>query len=106
MGGALRLIRRGGPKAAVGTIVVLAGFATAALVGVAIAKTFTLQVAKNASVTNQAGTTKAENIVVTAGGRAVYLLTGDRARHPKCTKANGCFSFWPPVTVSSTKKLS
>jgi predicted lipoprotein with Yx(FWY)xxD motif len=106
MNGLPRRIRRGGAKAAVGTLVGFAGFATAALVGVAIAKTFTLQVAKNASVTNQSATTKTENIVVTRSGRAVYVLTGDSTRHPKCTKANGCFSFWPPVTVSSTKKLS
>jgi len=82
------------------------GFATAALVGVAIARTFTLQVAKNAKVTNQTGVTTRENIVVNSGGRAVYDLTGDSKKHPKCTKANGCFRFWPPVTVSSPKKLS
>lgn len=106
MNSLLRSIRVGSPKAAAGTIAVVAGFATAALVGVAVANTFTLQVAKNASVTNQAGTTKAESIVVTTRGRAVYTLTGDSARHPECTKANSCFSFWPPVTVSSAKALS
>ena len=106
MTGLLMLIRRAGPNAAVGIIVALVGFATAAAVGVAITKTFTLQVAKKASVTNQAGTRKAENIAVTGNGRAVYVLTGDSAHHPECTKAKGCFSFWPPVTVSSAKKLS
>lgn len=101
-----RLIRAGNPKATLGTILALAGFATAALVGVAIAKTFTLHVAKNAKVTNQSGMTKSEGIVVTSSGRAVYALSGDSKTHPKCTKANGCFRFWPPVTVSSPKKLS
>jgi predicted lipoprotein with Yx(FWY)xxD motif len=82
------------------------GFATAALVGVALAKTFSLTVAKHAKVTDQAGTTKTRSIVVTTHGFAVYTLSGDSKRHPKCTKANGCFGFWPPVTVASTKKLS
>jgi predicted lipoprotein with Yx(FWY)xxD motif len=106
MSGFLSLTRRAGPKATLGAIVALGGLATAALVGLAIAKTFTLQVAKHASVTNQAGARTAENIAVTGSGRAVYALSGDSARHPKCTKSNGCFSFWPPVKVSSAKKLS
>jgi predicted lipoprotein with Yx(FWY)xxD motif len=82
------------------------GFGAAALVGVALAKTFTLQVAKNAPVTNQSGSTKTENIVVTARGFALYTLSGDSKSHPKCTKGNGCFSFWPPLQVSSAKGLS
>lgn len=105
MNGLLRLISRGGPKTAVATVVALGGFATAALVGVAFAGTFTLKVATGATVSDQAGTNTTENIVATRSGRAVYALTGDSARHPKCTKANGCFAFWPPVTVSSHKKL-
>lgn len=87
-------------------VAAVAGFAVAALVGVAIANTFTLQVAKNAKVTNQMGMTTRENIVVNSRGRAVYDLTGDSKSHAKCTKANGCFQFWPPLTVSSTKNLS
>lgn len=94
------------PKLAAATIAVVAGLATAAGVGVALAKTFTIQVAKNAKVTSQAGNTTTENIVVTSSGRAVYTLSGDSVSHPKCTKANGCFGFWPPVTVSSASKLS
>jgi predicted lipoprotein with Yx(FWY)xxD motif len=87
-------------------IAALAGLASAALVGLAVAKTLTLQVAKNASVTNQSGSTKTESIVVNSKGRAVYTLSGDTTKHPKCTRANGCFGFWPPVTVSSAKGLS
>jgi predicted lipoprotein with Yx(FWY)xxD motif len=87
-------------------IAALAGLASAALVGMAVAKALTLQVAKGASVTNQSGTTKTESIVINAKGRAIYTLTGDTTKHPKCTKASGCFSFWPPVTVSSAKGLS
>jgi predicted lipoprotein with Yx(FWY)xxD motif len=84
----------------------VAGFATAALVGVAIAKTFTLQVAKNAKVTNTIGMTTRENIVVNSGSHAIYDLTGDSKNHPECTKAKGCFQFWPPITVSSARQLS
>lgn len=84
----------------------LAGFAVAAVVGVAVARTFTLQVAKNAMVTNQMGMTTTENIVVNSRGRAVYDLTGDSKSHPRCTRSNGCFRFWPPITVSSPRALS
>jgi predicted lipoprotein with Yx(FWY)xxD motif len=86
-------------------VAALAGLASAALVGLAVANTLTLQAAKGASVTNQSGSTKTENIVVNSKGRAVYTLSGDTTTHQKCTKANGCFAFWPPVTVSSTKNL-
>jgi predicted lipoprotein with Yx(FWY)xxD motif len=87
-------------------IAALAGIATAALVGMAVAKTITLRVDTGASVTNQSMSTKTESIVVNAKGRAVYTLSGDTATHQKCTKANGCFKFWPPVTVSSAKNLN
>jgi predicted lipoprotein with Yx(FWY)xxD motif len=98
-----RRLRRGHVAA---VVAVLAGLASAALVGMAVAKTLTLQVASGASVTNQSGATATESIVINAKGRAVYTLSGDTTKHPKCTKANGCFSFWPPVTVSSAKSLS
>ena len=87
-------------------VAALAGLASAAMVGLAVAKTLTLQVAKGASVTNQSGSTKTEAIVINTKGRAVYTLSGDTTKHPKCTKAGGCFQFWPPVTVSSAKGLS
>lgn len=86
--------------------VAAAGFGTAALVGVAIAKSFTLKVAKNAKVTNAKGVEVREDIVVSGRGRAVYTLTGDSKRHPKCTKSSGCFTFWPPVKVAAASKLS
>jgi len=56
-------------------------------------------------VTNTAGVTSHKNIVITSSGFAVYTLTDDSARHPECTKANSCFQFWPPVTVSASAKL-
>ena len=98
--------RTHGAWLAAATVAAAAGFALAALVGVALARTFTLQVAKSASVTNQSGTTRTENIVVNSRGFAVYTLTGDSKSHPKCTKANGCFIFWPPLKVASAKQLS
>jgi predicted lipoprotein with Yx(FWY)xxD motif len=87
-------------------VAALAGLASAAMVGLAVAKTLTLQVASGAAVTNQSGSTKTENIVINTKGRAVYTLSGDTTKHQKCTKADGCFAFWPPVTVSSAKNLS
>jgi predicted lipoprotein with Yx(FWY)xxD motif len=87
-------------------IVVLAGFGSAALVGIAVAKTFALSIAKNAQVTNTRGISTRENVVVNARGFVVYTLSGDSANHPKCTKGNGCFVFWPPVKVASAKALS
>jgi predicted lipoprotein with Yx(FWY)xxD motif len=87
-------------------VVAAAGFGTAALVGVAVAKSFTLKVAKNAAVTNTKGVTVHEDVVVNGRGRAVYTLSGDTKHHPKCTKASGCFMFWPPVKVASASKLS
>ena len=86
-----------------GTMVVaIAGFATAALIGVAGAKTFTLAAASNAKVVDaNTGASRAESIA-TSRGFAVYHLTGDSSRHPECTKANGCFRIWQPVTVSSS----
>ena len=78
-----------------------------AIAAVAIAKTFTLNVAKNATVTNaQTMATTHENIGVNGRGFAVYWLSGDSKTHPKCTQANGCFKFWPPVTAASAKALS
>jgi predicted lipoprotein with Yx(FWY)xxD motif len=88
------------PAAAVAglTVVVVVAVATAAA-----QTTPTLQVAKGAEVSSALGSTATETIVVNGRGRAVYDLSGDSARHPKCTGANGCFAFWPPVTVSSAR---
>jgi predicted lipoprotein with Yx(FWY)xxD motif len=84
----------------------VAGFSVAAVAGIAGAKTFNLDLAKNAKVTNQAGTTKSEAIAVTPRGRAVYWLTGDRKSHPECKASNQCFMFWPPVKVKSAHGLT
>ena len=42
---------------------------------------------------------KHETIGVNSRGVAVYTLSGDTTRHMECRKNNGCFAFWPPVTV-------
>ncbi len=77
------------------------------LVSVALAKTFTLNVAKHATVTNMnTHKTVREAVVVDAKALVVYTLSGDSKSHPECTKAKGCFQFWPPVTVASMKKLA
>jgi predicted lipoprotein with Yx(FWY)xxD motif len=84
----------------------VAGFAVALAAGIAGAKSFTLELARSARVTNQSRTTVTEPIAVNGRGFAVYWLTGNTASHPKCTAANGCFSFWPPVKVRSSRGLS
>jgi predicted lipoprotein with Yx(FWY)xxD motif len=85
----------------------VAGMALLGVTGLAIAKSFTLQVANNATVTNMTTmVTKHEAIVTNSKGFAAYWLSGDSKAHAKCTKANGCFKFWPPVTAASAKSLS
>ncbi len=81
------------------------GLGLAVLVAAAVAKTFTLGVANDAAVTNTKGVTTPEEIAAVRG-LAVYTLSGDSKKHPECTARNGCFTFWPPVTVSSTKHLT
>jgi len=78
-----------------------------AMAGMAIARSFTLNVAKSATVTDMsAHTTKHEAIIVNTKGFAVYWLTGDSKTHPECTSGNGCFDVWPPVTAASAKSLA
>jgi predicted lipoprotein with Yx(FWY)xxD motif len=83
------------------TFAALAGFAVALAAGIAGAKTFTLEVAKNGTVGG-----KHQAIAVTPSGRPVYWLSGDGPGHYKCTSANQCFSFWPPVKVHSAHGLT
>ncbi len=81
------------------------GVGLAAVVGVALATTFTFAVARNTTVTNfNTHQSKLETIVTAAGGFAVYTLSGDSKSHPECRQANGCLQVWPPVTVSAAKK--
>ncbi|MGH2842798.1 MAG: COG4315 family predicted lipoprotein [Solirubrobacteraceae bacterium] len=41
-------------------------------------------------------------VLVNGAGRAVYLLTGDSARHPKCT-GSSCLAIWPALTTRTMK---
>ena len=90
-------------KAAGLSLVTAAGFGAAVLVGVALARTFTLNDASGAKVTNQQMMTTHEAIAVGPKKHAVYDLTGDSKSHPECTAANGCFTFWAPLKVPSGK---
>src|SRR5579859_4714683 len=90
----------------IAVVAAVAGFGGAVMTGITLARTFTLQVAKHAPVTNQSHQTRDEDIVVNSMGKAVYTLTGDTKAHPECTKASHCFTFWPPVTVPSRASLS
>jgi predicted lipoprotein with Yx(FWY)xxD motif len=83
----------------------LAAVGALLVAGVVLARTFTLTVARSAPVTNTSGQTVRENIIVSSRGRAVYMLSGDSKSHPKCTRTNGCLTFWPPVTVKSAKSI-
>src|SRR5947209_4965339 len=83
--------------------VAISGVAAAIAVGSAVAGNFTLSVAKHATVHTN-GATRRANIVVNGRGFAVYTLSGDSRQHPKCTAANGCFAFWPPVRVATGAK--
>lgn len=86
-------------------VVVGASFLVAGIVSAAVVSRPTLQLARHASVTDQTSKTTVESIVVNVRGHAVYELSGDSAHHPECTQADGCFQFWPPITVSSRRSL-
>jgi predicted lipoprotein with Yx(FWY)xxD motif len=101
-----RFSRRHRLRSALVVAVGTAGFATAALVAVALAKTFTINVASNAKVTNASNKTVREGIAINGKSFAVYTLSGDSRKKPECTKADKCFEFWFPVKVSSAKKLT
>ncbi len=81
-----------------------AGFALAALTGLAIGKGgTTLAVQHNVRNTRQGN--KLQTVVVRRG-LAVYTLSGDTKANPLCTKANNCFAVWKPVKVGSKSKLT
>ncbi len=103
-------------RSAVVAVAALAAFALAAFAAVAVAKSFTLRVAKNVHVTNTP--TKAfrvravdvhEAVAVGPSGYAVYTFQGETTRHIICKKtssaATNCWAFWPPVSVPSAKGL-
>jgi predicted lipoprotein with Yx(FWY)xxD motif len=103
-------------RPAVLIVAVVAGIALAAFTAVAVAKSFTLKVAKNVHVTN--APTMAfrvhavdlhEAVAVGPSGYAVYTFQGETTHHIICKKtasaATNCWAFWPPVSVTSAKGL-
>jgi predicted lipoprotein with Yx(FWY)xxD motif len=72
------------------------GLTIVALTGLALASSRpTLATVKNATL--------GKTIAVNSGGLTVYELSPETTHHLLCTKADGCFAFWPPVTVASAK---
>jgi predicted lipoprotein with Yx(FWY)xxD motif len=77
-------------------VVTVACLAGAGITGLALAKTNpTLGTARNSTL--------GETIVVDSHGLTVYELSPETIHHLLCTKAKGCFTFWPPVTVRSAR---
>lgn len=73
-----------------------AGVTMAGLAGMAAAASpDTLATARNATLS--------ESIVVDSRGLTVYELRPESTRHLLCTKGNGCFQIWRPVSVASAK---
>ena len=100
-------------------VVVVAALAALALAGfaaVALAKSFTLRVAKNVHVTNTPtkpfrvrAVNVHEAVAVGPAGYAVYTFQGETTHHIICKKTSSmstnCWAFWPPVSVKSAKGL-
>jgi predicted lipoprotein with Yx(FWY)xxD motif len=81
-----------------------AALALVSLAGVALAKSFTLQVFKNGKVYDPMTLkTKHEPIVVwPKNQKAVYYLTGDSKKNSLCS--GPCLNLWPPVTAKNPTK--
>lgn len=105
---ALKLALTPRPGRPVAVLLSAVALTLSGLGGFALATSFTVKVRKDVAVTNNSTSkTKNESIVVNGHGVSVYYLSGDSKSHPLCTMGNGCFAFWPPVTVpSSATKLS
>ena len=78
----------------------------AAFGGLAVAKTFTLNVAKNAKVVNfNTHAVSHRRSSTTSSGAALYTLSGETTHHAEVHEQQ-CLSFWPPLKVKSAKSLS
>jgi predicted lipoprotein with Yx(FWY)xxD motif len=98
------------------TAIVLAGVAGLAVLvaaSMAIAKSFTLEVANDVHVTNVPTAQFAvksvnthEAVAVGPSGYAVYTFQGETTHHLICKKTSSastnCWAFWPPVSPSSS----
>jgi predicted lipoprotein with Yx(FWY)xxD motif len=88
--------RRGSRRRIALLVTAVGGLTIIALTGLALASSRpTLGTTKNSTI----GAT----IAVDSRGLTVYELSPETTHHLLCTKANGCFQFWPPVKVASAK---
>ena len=110
-----RLVHAGArhPRRLAAMLLLAAAAAVLAVTGLALAKSFTLKVAKNVHVTNtptKAFRVKAvdvhEAVAVGPTGYAVYTFQGETTHHIICQKTSSaktnCWAFWPPVSPSSS----
>jgi predicted lipoprotein with Yx(FWY)xxD motif len=67
---------------------------TASAIAAASTTTPTVKTAHNATLN--------ETVLVNARGRTLYELSPETTHHLLC-KSSACFSFWPPLKVSSAK---
>jgi predicted lipoprotein with Yx(FWY)xxD motif len=95
----------------------IAALAVFAVAGLALAKSFTLKVAKHVHVTNTPTAmfrVKAVNtheaVAVGPTGYAVYTFQGETTHHIICKKttsqATNCWAFWPPVSPPGSGAVS
>lgn len=104
-------------RAGVIVLAVVAAGTALALASMALAKSFTLKVAKNVHVTNTP--TKQfrvkpvnthESVAVGPSGFPVYTFQGETTHHLICKKttnaATNCWAFWPPVSPSGGGAVS
>jgi predicted lipoprotein with Yx(FWY)xxD motif len=108
-----RLIRfvAGRPRRSATALAAVIGAVALVMAGLAVAKSFTLKVARNVHVTNTPTAmfrVKAvdthEAVAVGPSGYAVYTFQGETTHHIICKKTNSmatnCWGFWPPVSPS------
>ena len=104
-------------RSAVMLLGAVAGIAVLVVASIAVAKSFTLKVAKNVHVTNAIASQfavkpvdKHENVAVGPNGRPVYTFQGETTHHIICKKTNSsstnCWAFWPPVSPSGSGAVS
>jgi predicted lipoprotein with Yx(FWY)xxD motif len=67
----------------------------------AVAPTTPAAVPTTRGTSNNAGLS--QTIVVDGRGQTLYELSPETMHHLLCTKANGCFAAWQPLTVKSAK---
>ncbi|MBV8948408.1 MAG: hypothetical protein JO286_01735 [Solirubrobacterales bacterium] len=114
-----RLVHAGArhPRRLAAMLLGVAAAAVLAVAGLALAKSFTLKVAKNVHVTNAAAAMFAvrpvnthEAVAVGPSGFAVYTFQGETTHHIICKKtssmATNCWGFWPPVSPSGSGPVS